>query len=177
MAIEMRGGEERRRVVLHQRLLVRLARNPEHDDVAVALAGPRVNCIGSRIPEEDERFPAHLVNRVVPSAVVHADMWHAQSQVVHVLDPGWLAPVVRHPLRVCRSRGIERSWWQRHDFVSEVPLRPPFRCSVAAPSRITSHGERARHFTPLEGELVALKDDVTAATTAVPSSGSADSNS
>ena len=96
MAIEMRGGEEWRRVKLHERLLVRLGRYPEHDDVAIALTGPRVDCIRSRIAEEDERLPAHLVNRVVSSAVLHGDMWHAQGQVVHVLDPRRLARVVGH---------------------------------------------------------------------------------
>ena len=96
MAIEMGGGEEGRRVILDQRLLVRLGRDPEHDDVAIALAGPRVDRIRARIAEEDERLPAHLVDRVVSSAVVHGDMWHAQSQLVHVLDPRWLARVVRH---------------------------------------------------------------------------------
>jgi hypothetical protein len=100
MAIEVGSGEERRRFVLYQRLLVRLGRNPEHDDVAVALSGLRVDSIRSRIAEEDEGLPTHLVNRVITGAVLHGDMWHAQSQLVHVLDPRWLDLVVRHTLSV-----------------------------------------------------------------------------
>jgi 2-haloacid dehalogenase len=96
----MCGGEERRRVVLYQRLLIRLGRNPEHDDVAVAIPGLRIDCIRSRIAEEDERLPAYLIDRVVVRAVLHGDMWHAKRQVVHVLDPGRPASVVRHALRV-----------------------------------------------------------------------------
>jgi len=40
MVVEVRRGEERRRLVAHQRLLVELGRNPEDDDVPVALAIP-----------------------------------------------------------------------------------------------------------------------------------------
>lgn len=102
MAIEMRGGEERRRFVLYQPLLVRLRRNPEHDDVSIALPGAQVDCIPSRIAEEDERLPAHLIDRVISSAAVHGDMWHTQSQVADILDPGW-PPVVRHAFQGRRS--------------------------------------------------------------------------
>ena len=54
MPVEMGGGEERCRLVLDQCLLLGLVRNPEHDDVAVALATVRVDGVGSRIPEKDK---------------------------------------------------------------------------------------------------------------------------
>ena len=39
VAVEVRGREERRRLVLNQRLLVRLGRNPEDDYIRIALTG------------------------------------------------------------------------------------------------------------------------------------------
>ena len=56
VAVEVRRGEERQPLVLEQRLLVALGGDPEDDDVVVALARLRVDGVGSRRPEEDERL-------------------------------------------------------------------------------------------------------------------------
>ena len=46
--------------------------------------------------EKLQRLPAHLVDRVVTGPVHDRDVRHGQSQLVHVLDPGLPAPVLRH---------------------------------------------------------------------------------
>jgi hypothetical protein len=64
VAVEVRGGEQRRRRVLNQRLLVRLGLNPEVDYIRRALPGVRVDRVRPWIAEADERLPAHLVDRI-----------------------------------------------------------------------------------------------------------------
>src|SRR5262245_56442867 len=54
VAAEVWRGEERRPVVLHERLLLGLGLDPEHDHVLVALSGRRIESVGSRSAEEDE---------------------------------------------------------------------------------------------------------------------------
>ena len=66
VAVEVRGGEERRRLVLHQRLLVRLGVDPEDDHVVVALPGVGVDRVRPGVAEEHERLSAHLVDRLSP---------------------------------------------------------------------------------------------------------------
>src|SRR5579863_4753822 len=48
VTVEMRRGEERRRLVLDQGLLVSFRRYPEHDHVGVAFAGFGVEGVGAR---------------------------------------------------------------------------------------------------------------------------------
>ena len=67
MTVEVRGREERRRLVLHHGELVALAGYPEDDDIVVSLTRVRVEGVGVRISKEDERLAAHLVDR--PCAV------------------------------------------------------------------------------------------------------------
>jgi hypothetical protein len=88
MAREVGGGEERRRGVLHQRALVGVGFDPEHDDVAVALAGVRINGVGSGIAEEHERLPADLIDRVVLRAGVQDGTRHRERRIVDVGHPG-----------------------------------------------------------------------------------------
>src|ERR687887_1405473 len=90
MTVEVAGGEERRGRILDQGLLVRLGGDPEHDHVRVAFAGLRVDRIRPRGAEEDERLPAHLIDRVAESAMDHRDMRHPSREFVDVLDPGTL---------------------------------------------------------------------------------------
>lgn len=51
--VEVRCGEERRRLILNQCLLVRLGGSPEHDHVRVALPGFRIDGVGTRVAEGD----------------------------------------------------------------------------------------------------------------------------
>src|SRR5689334_18519734 len=55
VAVEVRSREEGRRLVLDQRLLVRVRLHPEDDHVGIAFAGLRVDRVGARVAEEDER--------------------------------------------------------------------------------------------------------------------------
>ena len=87
VAIKVRGGEERRRLVLNQRLLVSLRRHPEHDHVRVALAGAGIGSVRTRVTEEDEGFAPDLVDRIAVRSVPDRDMRHAHGQFVYVLDP------------------------------------------------------------------------------------------
>ena len=96
----MRSSEERRGLVLHHGQLVTLAGHPEDDDVVVALAGVRVEGVRTRVPEEDERLSAHLVDGSVLGAGVDADVGHAKGKVVHVLDPRRPAARSRHRVRL-----------------------------------------------------------------------------
>src|SRR6185369_1136204 len=100
MAVKMRGGEKWRRGVLHQRLLVLLGRNPENDHILIAFPGRGIDRIRPRIAEEDKRLPTHLVDRIAAGPDVNGDMWHSQGKLVHVLDPGGPALIVRHYLSV-----------------------------------------------------------------------------
>jgi len=100
VAVEVRGGEERRRRVLDQRLFVGFGRHPEYDHIAVAFPGLRIERVGPRIAEEDKRLPAYLVDRIVTTAVHDRDMRHGQSQFVYLVDPGWPASLVRHAASV-----------------------------------------------------------------------------
>src|SRR5215472_5820757 len=104
MAVEMRSGEERRRVVLHQCLLVSFGRNPEDDHIRIALPRLGINGIWPRVAEEDERLATHLVDRVVAGPGIDSDMRHRQRKLVHVLDPGWPALVLLHAARVGGAR-------------------------------------------------------------------------
>ena len=100
MAIKMHGGEKRRRIILHQRLLVFFGRNPENDHILIAFPGPGIDRIRPRIAEEDKRLPTHLVDRIAAGPIVDGEMWHSQSKLVHVLHPGGPTLVVRHGLSV-----------------------------------------------------------------------------
>src|SRR5262245_42370663 len=106
MAVEVRSGEERRGLVLNQRLLVRLRRNPEDDHVVVALAGDRIDRVRPRITEEDERLPADLVDGILVGPVLDGDVRHGQSYLVHVLDACGSTAVVGHRPRL--GAGVER---------------------------------------------------------------------
>jgi hypothetical protein len=88
VAVEVLGREERRRLVPDERLLVRLRLDPEHDDVRIAFAGRGVDRVRPGVAEEDERFSAHLVDRLVPGGVLDGHVRHGQGQLVDVLDPG-----------------------------------------------------------------------------------------
>ena len=84
MPVEVRRGEEGRVVALNQSLLVRLGRNPEHDDIAIRLPRRAVDGVGSRVAEEDERLAADLVDDVVSRAVTDCDMRHLLGKLMNV---------------------------------------------------------------------------------------------
>ena len=94
MPVEVRGCEERRRLVLDQRLFVCLGWHPENDHIAVAFTGLRVDRVGPGIAEEDERLPAYLIDRIAAAAVHDRDVRHGQRQFVYVLDASWPAYLV-----------------------------------------------------------------------------------
>jgi hypothetical protein len=71
-------------------------RDPEDNDVVVPLPGVRVEGVGTRVAEEDERFTAHLVNRLALGPGVHAHVGHAKREVVHVFDASWPGILPRH---------------------------------------------------------------------------------
>src|SRR5439155_4169495 len=68
----------------------------EDDHIRIALPGGGVDRVRPRVAEEDERPPAHLVDRIVAGPVLDRDMWHGRSQLVHVFDPSGPAPIVGH---------------------------------------------------------------------------------
>ncbi len=100
MAVEVRSAEERRRLVLNQRLLVRLGPHPEDNHILVALPGLGIDRIRPRITEEDERLPTHLLDGIVAGPVADGDVWHGQSKFVHILDPRGPALLVRHSTNI-----------------------------------------------------------------------------
>ena len=101
MPIEVGCRKERRRPVLHQRLLVGFRSDPEDDDVRVSLTCARVDSIWPRRPEEDERLAPDLVDRVVLRSVDDRDVRHRRREGVDVLDPS----PRRHRVSVCGC------WW------------------------------------------------------------------
>jgi hypothetical protein len=85
--IEVRRREERRVVVLDQRLLVGLVADPENDHVVIPFAGHTVHGVGARVAEEHERLPADLVDRWLPLlAAPPRDMRHRHRELMHVRD-------------------------------------------------------------------------------------------
>jgi hypothetical protein len=106
----MRGGEKRRRLILHQCLFVFFGRNPENDHIQIAFPGLGIDSIRPRIAEEDKRLSPYLVDRIVAGPVVNGDMWHSQSEFVHVLDPGGPTLLVRHGLSVGGAARPGTTW-------------------------------------------------------------------
>jgi hypothetical protein len=79
VAVEVWSREEGRRLVLDQCLLVRVRLHPEDDHVGVAFAGLRVDRVGARVAEEDERLAADLIDRVVSLRVMDGDVRHREG--------------------------------------------------------------------------------------------------
>jgi hypothetical protein len=68
VTVEVGRGEEGRGVVLHHCEFVALVGDPEDNDVVISLPGVRVEGVGKRVAEEDERLTAYLVDRLVLGA-------------------------------------------------------------------------------------------------------------
>ena len=85
---------------MHHREFVALVGDPEDYDVVVTLPGLLVEGVGARVPEEDERLAANLVDRLVLRAGGDGDMGHAECKLVHVFDPGRSGTLSAHSLRL-----------------------------------------------------------------------------
>src|SRR5262245_12924520 len=110
MAVEVRGGEERCCLVLNKGLLIRLGRDPENNDIGIALTRVGIDRVRPRIAEEKERLPAHLVDGIVTAAVLDGDVRHGQGEFVHVLYSRRPASVPGHSPSVCGVYSKARSW-------------------------------------------------------------------
>src|SRR3954451_9285426 len=106
MAVEVRRGEERAVLVLHEGLLLGLVPHPEDDDVVVALPRLGVHRVRPGGPEEDEALAAHLVDRVAARPRQPGDMRQRRCELMDVLD-------ARPPRRLSHARGPRRRPWGR----------------------------------------------------------------
>ena len=86
--------EEGRVPVLHERLLLRLTGDPEHDDVVVPLSGLGIESIRARVAEEHETLSAHMVDGVAGRSAFDRHVRHGAGQIMHVLHPR--PPIARH---------------------------------------------------------------------------------
>lgn len=132
MAVEVRGGEERCRLILYQNLFVGLGCYPEDDHIRIALTSDGVDRVRSRVAEEEERPATHLVDRIVVGPVLDGDVWHGQSKFVYVIDPSGPVSVVGHiptvwGLRVRTEWGSHVRSWRAHPDLADACLvvRPP----------------------------------------------------
>src|SRR5829696_3800875 len=130
VAIEVRGGEERGRLVLDQRLLVRVRRDPEDHHVRVALPGLGVRGVGPGVAEEYERLSADLVDLVATASLVDRDVGHPQRQLVDVLDPSRPAPVLPHEVLLAARARLRPQPPTR--LVMEQPWRSATRALIPA---------------------------------------------
>ncbi len=96
VTIEVRRGEERRRGILNQGLLVGYRWNPEHDHVLVAFGRFRIDGVRARVAEERERLAAHLVDRIAAGSMGDYDVRHSLRQLMDILHSG--PPRPRHEI-------------------------------------------------------------------------------
>ena len=67
------GGDVRRVGIVDERALVVLGRDPDDDDIVVALAGLGIDGVGPWAPEVDEGLAPDLVQGVVAAAAPDRD--------------------------------------------------------------------------------------------------------
>ncbi len=102
--VEVRGGEERRCLILDQGLLVGFGLDPEDDHVGKPFSSRGVHGVRPRGTEEDEGLPTHLVHGIAARPVDDGHVREPQREFVHVLYP--CRPISGHAgQRRSRSRG------------------------------------------------------------------------
>ena len=131
VAVEVRRGEVRRRLVEHEGELLLLGADPEHDHVVVPLTGLRVERVGPWVAEEHEAPPGHLVDRVLLRATDPGHPRHRRRQLVdvgHRRRPAHGDPVCSLPATVVCAR-TRHSAFRAHDpwhrFASPADGRVP----------------------------------------------------